>query len=196
MALRVGILGVIAIVVFCALFFRLWALQVISGERYLENANNNQIRSFGVIAPRGSIVDRDGDVLVSNMPGTLVQIWPAALENVPIVERDKMLRRISMLLGLKAKNVREKVEERLQSDPLTPVTIDTGVGELRTAYLMEHQGEFPGVPVPPDPHRTRSALLVPAQLRAGEPGRADPGPRRGDQQRPAEGQGRTGLRRR
>jgi penicillin-binding protein 2 len=147
MALRVGILGVVAIVVFCALFFRLWALQVISGERYLENANNNQIRSFGVIAPRGSIVDRDGDVLVSNMPGTLVQIWPAALENVPIVERDQMLRRISRLLGLKAKGVRAKVEERLQSDPLTPVTIDTGVGELRTAYLMEHQGEFPGVQI-------------------------------------------------
>jgi len=58
-----------------------------------------------------------------------------------------MLRRISMLLGLKAKNVRAKVEERLQSDPLTPVTIDTGVGELRTAYLMEHQGEFPGVQI-------------------------------------------------
>ena len=59
MALRVAILGVLAVVVFCALF-RLWALQVISGERYLEDANNNQIRSFGVIAPRGSIVDRDG----------------------------------------------------------------------------------------------------------------------------------------
>ena len=82
MALRVAILGVLAVVVFCALFFRLWALQVISGERYLD-ANNNQIRSFGVIAPRGSIVDRDGDVLVSNKAGTLVQIWPAALEAVP-----------------------------------------------------------------------------------------------------------------
>ena len=70
MALRVGILGVLAVVVFCALFFRLWALQVISGERYLENANNNQIRSFGVAAPRGSIVDRDGETLVSNKPGT------------------------------------------------------------------------------------------------------------------------------
>ena len=80
MALRVAILGVLAVVVFCALFFRLWALQVISGERYLEDANNNQIRSFGVIAPRGSIIDRDGDVLVSNRAGTLVQIWPAALE--------------------------------------------------------------------------------------------------------------------
>ncbi len=147
MALRVGILGVVALVVFCALFFRLWALQVISGERYLENANNNQIRSFGVIAPRGSIVDRDGDVLVSNKPGTLVQIWPAALENVPIVQRDQMVRRLSRLLGLRVRNVRSKVEQRLESDPLTPVTIDTGVGESRTAYLMEHQSEFPGVQI-------------------------------------------------
>jgi penicillin-binding protein 2 len=147
MALRVGILGVLALVVFCALFFRLWALQVISGERSLENANNNQIRSFNVIAPRGSILDRDGDVLVSNRPGTLVQIWPAALENVPIVEREQMLRRLSRLLGLKVKNVRGKVEQRLRDDPLTPVTIDTAVGEPKTAYLMEHQGEFPGVQI-------------------------------------------------
>ena len=147
MALRIGILGVLAVVVFCALFFRLWALQVISGERYLENANNNQIRSFGVIAPRGSIVDRDGEVLVSNTAGTQVQIWPAALENVPIFERDRMLQRLSQLLGLKVKAVRTKVAERLESDPLTPVTIDTDVGELRTAYLMEHQGEFPGVQI-------------------------------------------------
>jgi penicillin-binding protein 2 len=147
MALRIGILGVLAVVVFCALFFRLWALQVISGERYLENANNNQIRSFGVIAPRGSIVDRDGEVLVSNTAGTQVQIWPAALENVPIFERDRMLQRLSQLLGLKVKAVRTKVAERLESDPLTPVTIDTDVGELRTAYLMEHQSEFPGVQI-------------------------------------------------
>ena len=147
MALRVGILGVLAVVVFCALFFRLWALQVISGERYLENANNNQIRSFGVAAPRGSIVDRDGDTLVSNKPGTQIQIWPAALERLPVEERDVMLRRLARLLELKVPAVRDKVEERLESDPLTPVTIDTSVGELKTAYLMEHQGEFPGVQI-------------------------------------------------
>jgi penicillin-binding protein 2 len=147
MALRLGILGVLAVVVFCALFFRLWALQVISGERYLEDANNNQIRSFGVIAPRGSIVDRDGEVLVSNKPGTLVQIWPAALENLPVGERDQMLRRLSKLLDLKVGSVRAKVAERVETDPLTPVTIDTTVDELKTAYLMEHQNEFPAVQI-------------------------------------------------
>ena len=134
MALRVGILGILAIVVFCALFFRLWALQVISGEQYLEDANNNQIRSFGVIAPRGSIVDRDGETLVSNKPGTLVQIWPAALENLPAREREQMLRRLSKLLDLKVGEVRATVAGRVRSDPLTPVTIDTTVNELKTAY--------------------------------------------------------------
>ena len=58
-----------------------------------------------------------------------------------------MLRRLARLLELKVPAVRDKVEERLESDPLTPVTIDTSVGELKTAYLMEHQGEFPGVQI-------------------------------------------------
>lgn len=137
----------LAIIIFCALFFRLWALQVISGERYLEDAENNQIRSFRLPAPRGSIVDRDGTVLVSNTPGTLIQIWPAALEDMPVVERDQMLRRLSRLLGVRFKTVRERLEQRLESDPLTPVTIRSDVGDLRAAYLMEHQGDFPGVQI-------------------------------------------------
>jgi penicillin-binding protein 2 len=147
LALRLAVFGVLAIVVFAALFFRLWALQVISGERYLEDARNNQIRAFRPAAPRGSIVDRDGDVLVSNMPGTLVEIWPAALEDAPARQRNAMLRRLSRLLGVSFKKVRVRVEERLQADPLTPVAISTDVGELKAAYLMEHQGEFPGVQI-------------------------------------------------
>lgn len=147
MALRIAVLGVVAIVIFCALFFRLWALQVISGEQYLEDAKNNQIRTFRLAAPRGSIVDRDGDVLVSNMPGTLVQIWPAALEDVSAVRRDALLRRLSRLLGVRPRKVHAKVVGGLENDPLTPITIRADVGELKTAYLMEHQSEFPGVQI-------------------------------------------------
>jgi penicillin-binding protein 2 len=147
MALRIAILGVLAVTVFCALFFRLWALQVISGERYLEDAKNNQIRTFRLQAPRGSIVARDGEILVSNTPGTIVQIWPASLEDIPDVERVVMLRRLSRLLGLPPRQVRRAVDERAESDPLTPVVVDTNVGDRRAAYLMEHQAEFPGVQI-------------------------------------------------
>ena len=147
MAVRLGIFGVLAIVVFCALFFRLWALQVISGDQYLADAQNNQIRSFRLQAQRGPIVDRDGDVLVTNMPGTLVQVWPAALENVPYLRRNAMLLRLSRVLGLRPKIVRAKVAKQLASDPLTPVTISSDVGDRRAAFLLEHQTEFPGVQI-------------------------------------------------
>ena len=147
MALRLGIFGVLAIVIFCALFFRLWALQVISGDHYLSDAQNNQIRSFRLQAQRGPIVDRDGDVLVTNMPGTLVQVWPAALEDVSYARRDAMLVRLSRVLGLRPKVVRAKVAKQLANDPLTPVTVSSDVGDRRAAFLLEHQTEFPGVQI-------------------------------------------------
>jgi penicillin-binding protein 2 len=146
-ALRIAILGVLAVTVFCALFFRLWALQVISGERYLEDAKNNQIRSFRLQAPRGSIVDRNGQILVSNTPGTIVQIWPAALDDVPHEQRVRMLRRLARVLRLRPIDVRRAVQARAATDPLTPVVVDTNVGDTGASYLMEHQAEFPGVQI-------------------------------------------------
>ena len=146
MAIRIAILGVLAVTIFCALFFRIWALQVISGERYLEDARNNQIRPYRAPAPRGSILDRNGNVLVSNVPGTLVQLWPAALEGVPEADRERMLRSLARLLAVPYKEIRRAVRAG-ESDPLTPITIKESVSERRINYLLEHQAQFPGVQI-------------------------------------------------
>ncbi len=146
MALRIAILGIVAVAIFAVLFFRLWALQVISGERYLEAAQNNQVRTFRVNAPRGAVVDRDGDVLVSNRAGTLVQVWPAALEDLPARRRAHVLDRLAALLRLSPKELR-KTLLRHRDDPLTPVTVREAVHDDKVAYLLEHQAEFPAVQV-------------------------------------------------
>jgi penicillin-binding protein 2 len=146
MALRIGILGVLALTVFSVLFIRLWALQVISGERYLEDARNNQIRAFRTYAPRGSIVARDGEVLLSNVPGTLVQLWPAALADVPLAERDHMLRRLARLLRVPYAEIVQDLHDR-EDDLLTPITIKESVADEKISYLLEHQNDFPGVQV-------------------------------------------------
>jgi penicillin-binding protein 2 len=140
------VLGFVAVLVFCALFFRLWALQVISGDRYLDEALNNQVRPFRVQAPRGSIVDRNGTVLVSNVAGTLVQLWPAALNDLPEARRTAVLRRLSVLLSVPLPEIRERLATRVD-DPLTPVTIKTSVHDDKVNYLLEHQTEFPGVQI-------------------------------------------------
>jgi penicillin-binding protein 2 len=146
MALRIAILGVLALTVFSVLFIRLWALQVISGERYLEDARNNQIRAFRTYAPRGSIVATDGEVLVSNVPGTLVQLWPAALADVPAAERDHMLRRLARLLRVPYAEIVQELHDR-EDDVLTPITIKESVADEKISYLLEHQNDFPGVQV-------------------------------------------------
>ncbi len=145
-AIRIAVLGALAIALFAALFFRLWALQVISGERYLADARNNQVRTFRVPAVRGAIADRNGVPLVSNRPGTRVQIWPAAFGNLSAARRESMLNRLSELLGLPVKDIRRELR-RHRGDPLTPVTIREAVRDDKVRYLLEHQAQFPGVEV-------------------------------------------------
>ena len=62
LAFRVGILGFVALAVFAVLFFRLWSLQVLSGDTYLAAAQGNQLRTIRIEAPRGTILDRRGRV--------------------------------------------------------------------------------------------------------------------------------------
>jgi penicillin-binding protein 2 len=151
-ALRIAILGVIAIALFGALFFRLWALQIISGDRYLEEARNNQVRPFRIPADRGPIIDRNGEILVSNAAGTLVQLWPAALEELAPAKRRAMLRRLARLLNVPVGEINAKLR-RGRSDPLTPVTIREAVHDEKVGYLLEHQASFPGVQVSEIPLR-------------------------------------------
>ena len=55
------VLGGIALAMFAVIFFRLWYLQVLSGDQYLAEAKNNRIREIRVQAPRGEILDRNGE---------------------------------------------------------------------------------------------------------------------------------------
>ena len=77
LALRIGILGAVALGVFAVLFLRLWALQVLSGTQYLQTAQNNQLRTLRLEARRGPIVDRKGRVVVKNASAKAVEIWPS-----------------------------------------------------------------------------------------------------------------------
>jgi penicillin-binding protein 2 len=145
-AIRIAILGVVAVTIFCALFFRLWALQVISGERYLEVAKNNQVRTFRAPAPRGSILDRNGVVLVSNRPGTAVQLWPAAFDQATPERQQFVMRRLSKLLNIPYSEIRADLSAR-KDDLLTPITIKESVQEDKINYLLEHQNDFPGIQI-------------------------------------------------
>jgi penicillin-binding protein 2 len=145
LALRVGILGLLALAVFAVLLFRLWALQVLSGTHYLVEAQNNQVRTVRVEAPRGTIVDIRGRPFVTNVPGTVVRIWP---QDLPATWARQLgeLRRLAAVLKMSPRQVVALLKGKM-GDPLTPVTIKSGVHRAQAAYILEHQDEFRGVDV-------------------------------------------------
>src|SRR5215211_970603 len=146
MAVRIAVLGLVAVVLFCGLFFRLWALQVISGDRYLEDANNNQVRTFRVPAARGTIVASDGTVLAANRPGTQIQLWPAAFDDMPRARIRSEFRRLAPLLNVKVQDLRKALAQG-KTDPLSPVTLKTAVRNFKVNYLLEREREFPGIQI-------------------------------------------------
>jgi penicillin-binding protein 2 len=143
LALRVAILGAVALAVFIVLFFRLWSLQVLSGDEYLNAAQSNQLRLIRVDAPRGPLLDRRGRVVVSNVAGTAVELWAG---DMPDEGRYDLVQRLARVLDVSPRSLAREVDER-RFDPLTPVVVKTAVGEEQVDYLYEHQAEFPGVKV-------------------------------------------------
>jgi penicillin-binding protein 2 len=146
LSLRIAVLGGVAVALFGILFFRLWNLQVLSGDKYLSEAKNNRTRTFKVIAPRGEILGREGKVLVDNRSALALQVNTAKLPEDPAEERAE-LTRIGALVHLALPQVQRKIKEEEEIAAGAPVTLRQDVGFDVVAYLEENQPKFPGVAV-------------------------------------------------
>ncbi|MDP1847744.1 MAG: penicillin-binding transpeptidase domain-containing protein [Solirubrobacteraceae bacterium] len=149
LAMRVAILGGVAFALFAIVFFRLWYLQVLSGDKFLAQATVNRVRELKIQAPRGKIVDRTGKVIVANKVAVVVEIDPAKL---PEEERE--------LAGQWAfdVNARAAKPKGQRGDPI-PIP-RTPTDELRARY--QRLGRVLGLPGS-EIHRrvVRSLVVVP-----------------------------------
>jgi penicillin-binding protein 2 len=145
-ALRVAVLGGIALAMFVVIFFRLWYLQVLSGDKYRAEANNNRIREIRVQAPRGDILDRNGDVLVSNRTSQALQVSPQKLPSDPR-ERRAELTRLAQVSHMSLHKLRKTMREELKLAPTAPVTLRRDVPPDVVFYIEENKLRFPGVDV-------------------------------------------------
>jgi penicillin-binding protein 2 len=146
LALRIAILGGVALVMFAIVFFRLWYLQVLSGDHYLAQANNNRVREIKIAAPRGKIVDRNGHTLVDNRPAQVVQIAPDKLPKSQEA-KTQLYTRLGRVLHMTRRQIRTDVREQLQAVPFSAAIVKTDVSPTVVDYLSEHQRSFPGVTV-------------------------------------------------
>ncbi|HWC09407.1 MAG TPA: penicillin-binding transpeptidase domain-containing protein, partial [Solirubrobacterales bacterium] len=164
MALRIAVVGGAAVALFAVLFFRLWSLQVIDGDDYLAEAQNNRTREEKVIAPRGDILDRNGTVLVDNRTSLALVVDTAKLPDDE-AEANAHLKKLGALVNMPLKKVKRTIKEDEEVAAGAPVTLRRDVGYDVVYYLQENQREFPEaevrrVFVRDYPHETRAAHVL------------------------------------
>ncbi len=137
---RVFGIGVFTSALFGALIARLWSIQLINGESYEQKAEANQTIDVSLRAPRGRILDRNGEVLVGNRSSmTLVA-------DSSVANDSRVVRRLSNLLGAPDVCIRRAIQSETEGAQ-SRRTIMIDVPARAVAYVTEHKGQFSGVEV-------------------------------------------------
>ena len=147
--IRVGVLLLVALFLFGVLAFRLWYLQILSGDSYTAEAMVNRERQVVVEAPRGVIYDRNGEVLVDNRAGLTVSLLPMDMPD-PKEEPEEFYAQMVALAELLDVPLADLLDdyERAKNDPWVTRAVAEDVPEdTVVAYLKENSEEFPGVMV-------------------------------------------------
>src|SRR4051812_33294666 len=137
LSLRIAVLGGVAVALFAVLFFRLWNLQVLDGDKYLAKAQNNRTREFKVLAPRGDILDREGNILVENRTSLALMVSTEKLPADLAAERAE-LARIGDLVDMSLRRVRKTIAEEEKIAAGAPVTLRRDIDHDLVFYLEEN----------------------------------------------------------
>jgi penicillin-binding protein 2 len=135
---------VILVVVFClflALFARLWFLQVINAPSAQASAANQGVKVIYTQAPRGDILDAEGQVLVGNRISEVIEVT----DRFQSLQDTTMLTRLGALVGMTLPQVKAAINNTDVSPSYAPAVIETDAPAAEILYIQEHQGFFPGV---------------------------------------------------
>ncbi|HEX3360514.1 MAG TPA: penicillin-binding protein 2 [Solirubrobacterales bacterium] len=196
MALRIAVVGGVAVALFGILFFRLWDLQILEGAENLAQAKNNRTRSTKVVAPRGEILYNNGEVLVDNRTSLALQVDTSKLPE-ETAAKNAELKEIGELVHMKLPQVLKVMKEEQEVVAAgAPLTIRQGVGYDLIYYMEEHKGKFPGVTVEKVfvrnyPQEDQAAQILGHVNEVSEEEITEPGPYKGTE--PGEVVGQEGL---
>jgi penicillin-binding protein 2 len=125
---------------FMALMTRLWFLQVMASERYRSQASQNAVRLVEIPAPRGRILDVNGDPIVDNEPSLQV-----------VIDRDEVQGQETQVIAALAPLLRVDVPtltKRFESNkylPYAPVPVAFNVPKEVVFAIAEYPDRYLGV---------------------------------------------------
>lgn len=146
--LRMTFIVTLVVALFLGLFARLWFLQVLAGERYVELADSNRVRTVITEAPRGRILSSDGVELARNRVALALSVDRQVLFRPDGQLRDdsaeRVISRLADLLDVPPSTVLDRLRSQRRS-PFRPVPIAIDISPELLFFVRERQEMFPGV---------------------------------------------------
>ena len=122
--IRIITYGLVILLTFGLLATRLYQLQIIQGDYFQLWADRNRFRLVPLNASRGIIYDRQGNILVRNVPSFTVALIPAYLPDDP-AEEEAVFQSLSGFLDLPATRTSSReIAQELGSSAQEIVTMD------------------------------------------------------------------------
>ncbi|WP_420450557.1 peptidoglycan D,D-transpeptidase FtsI family protein [Ilumatobacter sp.] len=143
-ATRLGVLALVATMLFGLVGTRLWFIQTIEQEALQEEVEQIKRQTVPLLPERGRIFDADGRILADNERVLTVAIdWELIR---PSDDRAEIFRRVSGWVGVPV----EEMEERYRSgefERLLPMPVAEDVDEPTAAAILERVEDLPGVQI-------------------------------------------------
>lgn len=156
----------------------LWNIQVQGASEYRESLDRQSIRRVRLAAPRGRILDRNGECLVRNRPNFRIVAYveemrrPGARSNT-VNQVYGVLERTARIIGLSNTLTRADILTHIERRVALPLVAWRSVNDEAIARLAERGQGLPGVDVDIEPMRVYPHGTLAAHV-VGYVGRADP----------------------
>lgn len=145
---RLRLIYLIISICFFLLFARLWFLQALRGSHFRHLSENNRTRNIQTLAPRGSVYDREGRVIVGNRPAFQVAIIQ---EDTPDLEQS--LKDISQITGRDIESLRAQLARERDKRHFVPKVVISDATREELARVKVNSYRLPGVIVDVAPTR-------------------------------------------
>ena len=176
--IRVGLLVLIAFLMFSVLVIRLWIMQMVRSSEYEYKDRKQSARRIRIPAMRGEILARDGTAIVRNRPSFNVLFHPGEMTTERSRDQAKFIMdnadQVANVLGRENPLTLENVRRHLNYQPGLPLTAFKDLTEEERGRLDELFPPVRGLEVTAEPMREYPFGSLAAQL-IGYVGNEDPG---------------------
>lgn len=134
---------VVIALTFLIFLLRLWYLQILSGDQLRDFSEKNRIKQNKILAPRGLMLDRDGKVLVENLPGFEAILLPQYIEST-----DTLAKQVGPILGMEPDKVIARIaKSKKQNGPFAQIRLKENLSRDEVFRLKRIRLETPGLEI-------------------------------------------------